>query len=83
MTCIDFACGFTKQGEEDTMKKQMNDFMNEEVDFEMPEGALSWKQSVEVKMEGMTCTKIVTRIFTMNDGTEQPVKKEFTREITP
>mgnify|MGYP007117155667 FL=1 len=43
MTCIDYAGAFVVNGEPDPIEKQMDDFLKEEVEFEMPENVRSWK----------------------------------------
>lgn len=43
MTCMDFAAGFVKTGEDDPMEKHIDDFLKEEVEFEMPTDVRSWK----------------------------------------
>ena len=43
MTCIDYAGAFVANGEPDPIEKQMDSFLKEEVDFEMPDGVRSWK----------------------------------------
>ncbi len=43
--------------------------MKEKVEFDMPSGVKSWKQTVKVRVEGCTATKSVTRTLTMKDGT--------------
>ena len=43
MTCIDYAGAFVANGEPDPIERQMDAFLKEEVDFEMPEGVRSWK----------------------------------------
>lgn len=43
MTCIDFAGAFVVNGEPDPIEKQMDAFLKEEVDFEMPPNIRSWK----------------------------------------
>ena len=48
MTCIDYAGAFVANGEPDPIEKQMDAFLKEEVDFEMPEGVRSWKQNSKI-----------------------------------
>ena len=43
MSCIDYAGHFVVNGEEDPIEKQMDAFLKEEVDFEMPDSVRSWK----------------------------------------
>lgn len=48
MTCIDYAGAFVANGEPDPIEKQMDAFLKEEVDFEMPDGVRSWKQNSKI-----------------------------------
>jgi len=48
MTCIDYAGAFVVNGEPDPIEKQMDDFLKEEVEFEMPENVRSWKQNSKI-----------------------------------
>ena len=43
MTCMDFAAGFVKTGEDDPMEKFIDDFLKQEIEFEMPDNIRSWK----------------------------------------
>ena len=43
MTCIDYAGAFIIRGEVDPIEKQMDMFLKEDVEFEMPEDVRSWK----------------------------------------
>lgn len=48
MTCIDYAGAFVVTGEVDPIEKQMDIFLKEEVEFDMPEGVRSWKQNSKI-----------------------------------
>lgn len=48
MTCIDYAGAFVVSGEPDPIEKQMDDFLKEEVEFDMPENVRSWKQNSKI-----------------------------------
>jgi uncharacterized protein YkwD len=43
MTCMDFAAGFVKTGEEDPIEQHIDLFLKESVEFEMPTDVRSWK----------------------------------------
>jgi len=43
MTTIDYAGAFVARGEPDPIEKQMDAFLKEDVEFEMPDGVRSWK----------------------------------------
>ena len=43
MTCMDFAAGFVKLGEDDPIEKHIDIFLKEEIEFEMPNDVRSWK----------------------------------------
>lgn len=43
MTCIDYAGSFVKAGDADPIEKQMDLFLKEEVEFDMPRDVRSWK----------------------------------------
>ena len=70
MTCLEFAGGFVKRGQEDPIEKQMEEFLKETVEFEMPNGVISWKQNSKVNVQGNQATKTVTRVCKLKDGTE-------------
>jgi len=48
MTCVDYAGAFVANGEPDPIEKQMDIFLKEEVEFEMPDGVRSWKQNSKI-----------------------------------
>lgn len=43
MTCIDYCGAFVVKGEPDPIERQMDAFLKEEVEFEMPDNVRSWK----------------------------------------
>lgn len=43
MTCMDFAGGFVKAGEPDPIELQMDRFLKEHIEIEMPPNVVSWK----------------------------------------
>lgn len=50
MSCIDYAGAFVPKGEPDPIEKQMDAFLKEDVDFEMPAGVRSWKQNSKIQV---------------------------------
>ena len=43
MTCINYAAGYVAKGEPDPLEKQVDEFLKDEVEFEMPKNVSSWK----------------------------------------
>lgn len=43
MTCMDLAGGLIKNGDPDPIEDQMNKFLKEQVEIEMPPDVRSWK----------------------------------------
>jgi len=43
MTCVDYCGAFVVKGEPDPIERQMDAFLKEEVEFDMPENVRSWK----------------------------------------
>jgi len=83
MACLDLAEGFVKEGEEDPIEKQMDEFLKQEVEFnDMPEDVVSWKQNAKVSVHGNHAKKTVTRVCKMKNGEEKSleitVEKDFT-----
>jgi hypothetical protein len=81
MTCIEFAGGFVKAGEDDPIEKQMQEFLKEQVDFEMPEDVRSWKQNSKVNVQGYKASKTVTRVCKLKDGSEKQLTKTLTKDF--
>lgn len=48
MTCVDYAGAFVAKGEPDPIERQMDAFLKEEVEFEMPDNVRSWKQNSKI-----------------------------------
>ena len=48
MTAIDYAGSFVAQGEPDPIEKQMDEFLKQDVDFDMPDEVRSWKQNSKI-----------------------------------
>ncbi len=82
MTCMNFAGGFVEKGQEDPIEKQMDAFLKEEVEIEMPTGVRSWKQNSKVSVSGNKATKTVTRVCKMDDGTDKTLTKTVAKEFT-
>ena len=48
MSVVDYAGAFVVKGEPDPIERQMDAFLKEEVEFEMPENVRSWKQNSKI-----------------------------------
>ena len=70
MSVIDYAGAFVVKGEPDPIERQMDAFLKEEVEFEMPENVRSWKQNSKIQVQGNLAKKTVVRTLMMKDGTE-------------
>lgn len=81
MTCIDYAGAFVANGEPDPIEKQMDAFLKEEVDFEMPEGVRSWKQNSKIQVQGNLAKKTTVRTMKMKDGTEKVLDKTMQKML--
>ena len=79
MTCLDYAGAFVASGEPDPIEKQMDAFLKEEVEFEMPDGVRSWKQNSKIQVQGALAKKTTVRTLKMKDGTEQTLDKTIER----
>jgi hypothetical protein len=53
----------------------MEEFVKENVEFEMPENVRSWKQNSKVNVQGNTATKTVSRVCKLKDNTEKVLTK--------
>lgn len=82
MTCIDYAGAFIIRGEVDPIEKQMDMFLKEDVEFEMPEDVRSWKQSSKISVQGNEAKKTTIRTLKMKDGSEIPLTKTDERKFT-
>lgn len=81
MTCIDYAGAFVVTGEVDPIEKQMDIFLKEEVEFDMPEGVRSWKQNSKIQVQGNLAKKTVVRTLKMKDGREEPLTKVLEKKF--
>ena len=81
MSCIDYAGAVVATGEADPIEKQMDIFLKEEVEFEMPEGVRSWKQNSKIQVQGNLAKKTVVRTLKMKDGSEQTLNKTVERKF--
>ena len=70
MSVIDYAGAFVVKGEPDPIERQMDAFLKEEVEFDMPENVRSWKQNSKIQVQGNLAKKTVVRTLMMKDGTE-------------
>ena len=77
MTCLDYAGSYAKEGEKLPTSNptagpgiiaiptpdaaEMQEWMQEEVHFDMPADATGWNQNVAVKSTGMHAMKTITR----------------------
>ena len=72
MTVIDYAAVFVKPGEDDPIKRQIDEFLKKEVTFEdTPDNTKGWTQKVKVQVKGLNARKTVTRTCNLKDGTEK------------
>lgn len=81
MTCIDLSGGLIKHGDPDPIEEQMNKFLKEQVEIEMPPDVRSWKQNTKVNVQGTKATKTITRTCKLKDGSEKVITKTLTREF--
>jgi hypothetical protein len=82
MTCMDLSGGLIPRGAPDPIEEQMNKFLKETVEIEMPADVRSWKQNTKVNVQGTKATKTITRTCKLKDGSEKVVTKALTREFT-
>ncbi len=82
MTCMDFAGGLVKTGDKDPIEEQMNLFLKETVELQMPPDVRSWKQNTKVNVQGTKATKTITRTCKMKDGSDKVITQTVTREFT-
>jgi|TARA_B110000305_G_C18926631_1_gene397645 hypothetical protein len=81
MTCVDYAGAFVAKGEPDPIERQMDQFLKEEVEFEMPENVRSWKQNSKIQVQGNMAKKTTVRTLKMKDGTERVLDKTLERKF--
>lgn len=81
MTCLDYAGAFVAKGEPDPIERQMDAFLKEEVEFEMPENVRSWKQNSKIQVQGNMAKKTTVRTLKMKDGTEKVLDKTLERKF--
>ena len=74
MTCINYAAGYVAKGEPDPLEKQVDEFLKEEAEFEMPSGVSSWKQRSEISVTGAKAVKITVRTCKMKNGGEKKIE---------
>jgi hypothetical protein len=60
----------------------MDDFLHEEVEFEMPENVKSWKQNSKIQVQGNLAKKTIVRTLKMWDGTEKVLNKTFEKRLS-
>ena len=81
MCTIDYCGGFAAPGEKDSMEEDLQAFMKEKVEIDMPEGAKGWNMKTSMKVSGNTATKTVVYTINMADGSTQEVTKVVTKEF--
>lgn len=81
MSVVDYAGAFVVKGEPDPIERQMDAFLKEEVEFDMPENVRSWKQNSKIQVQGNLAKKTVVRTLMMKDGTEQTLDKTLERKF--
>lgn len=82
MTCMQFAGGLVKKGDPDPIQEQMNAFLKEEIDIEMPPDVRSWKQNTKVHVQGNIANKTIIRTCILKDGSEKVITKTIPREFS-
>ena len=82
-TCcvVNYGEGFAAPGQV-SIQEQMQAFMNEPVDFDMPEGAGGWSQGCSCSVSGNTVTKSTTRTVNMSDGSTKVLTDVQVRTCT-
>lgn len=81
MTCIDYAGAFVSAGEPDPIERQMDEFLKEEVEFDMPDNVRSWKQSSKIQVQGNIAKKTTIRTLKLKDGTEKTLEKTLDKKF--
>ena len=74
VSVIVYAGNFVKPGDDDPIQRQMKEFMDKEVHFNMPKEIRSWKQNAKVSVEGKIATKYTWRELIMKDGTTKKLE---------
>ena len=75
MTVIDYCGAFVPNGAPDPIEKQMDQFLKEDVTFEMPDDVRSWKQNSKIQVQGNIAKKTTIRTLKKKDGSEQIMEK--------
>lgn len=78
VTVIVYAGNFVRPGDDDPIERQMREFMDKEVSFNMPKDVRSWKQNAKISVQGKIATKYTWREIVLKDGTSK--KLENTEE---
>ena len=60
----------------------MEEFLKEQVEFDMPPNVISWKQNSKVNVQGNKATKTITRTCKLKDGSEEVLTKTVSREFS-
>lgn len=82
MSCLQFCGGLVKKGEADPIEQQMDSYLKETVDVEMPPDVRSWKQNTKVHVKGNIASKTVTRTCILKDGSERVITKTLNKEFS-
>ena len=78
---MDFTGGLVRAGEKDPIEEQMNVFLKESIELDMPADVRSWKQNTKVNVQGTKATKTITRTCKMKDGSDKVITKTVSREF--
>ena len=86
VTVINYAHLFLKEDDDDPIKKAMDKYLHEDVQFEEAkansnENMQSWKQKAKISVKGMTATKTTTKTVKWKDGTSEDFVAIDTKEL--
>ena len=81
MSCLQFVGGIVKKGDPDPIEQQMDAYLKENVDIEMPADVRSWKQNIKVHVKGNLASKTITRTCILKDGSEKVLQKTLNKEF--
>lgn len=73
MSCLQFVGGLVKKGDPDPIEQQMDAYLKETVEIEMPPDVRSWKQNTKVHVKGNQASKTITRTCILKDGSEKVI----------
>lgn len=81
MSCLDYAGAFVTSGEPDPIERQMDAFLKEDVEFNMPDDVRSWKQNSKIQVQGNVAKKTTIRTLKMKDGSEKNLEQTAERKF--